>query len=41
MMWIMFAIGAALCWGVYGPALGALREGLGYAAHNFSLPTNP
>jgi len=21
MMWIMFAIGAALCWGVYGPAL--------------------
>jgi hypothetical protein len=21
MLWIMFAIGAALCWGVYGPAL--------------------
>jgi hypothetical protein len=21
MVWIMFAIGAALCWGVYGPAL--------------------
>ena len=21
MVWILFAIGAALCWGVYGPAL--------------------